>query len=62
MKNYTILTVKHQSGVLNDWSYLTSAVKNNGGLCNHIKDVERCYNVEVIGHTQYTPTSKEYLK
>lgn len=50
-KDYTIFTIKHLSGLSYDWAYSTQQVKNNGGLDNHRKDVERLYDVKVTAIT-----------
>ena len=53
MKHYTTLTIRTKNNHAIDWQFRTQNVRDNGGLDNHVKDIERLYNVQVIGITQY---------
>jgi len=52
-KAYTSLAVRDKFNNRHDWDYSTVNVKNNGGLTAHIRDIEKAYDVTVIGVTQF---------
>jgi len=61
MKNYSILTVKHNPShhanpLHSDWLFKTDSIKAAGGLDKHIRDIELMWGVKVVGITQYPET------